>query len=143
MYHYYEMLNVMFFVQCLKFPDDGFNILDHITFFDMPTRSGSKAKLIFHCTSSNRSRHFYFNRIARLWNALPTIDISLSLPTIKIRLKHFFWSHFQNHFDPDDSCSFHASVLAVSVISSLPLSQSTLPQIAADHLQHVFFIMYL
>ena len=61
MYHY-EMLDVMFFVQCLKFPDDGFNILDHITFSDMPTRSGSKAKLIFHCTSSNRGRHFYFNQ---------------------------------------------------------------------------------
>ena len=34
---------------------------------------------------------------------------------------------------------FMSSVLAVSVISSLPLSQSTLPQIAADHLQHVCF----
>lgn len=81
-------------------------ILDHVTFSDMAHyRSGSKAKL----TSTNRSCHFYFNRIARLyaWNALHPIDISLSLPTIKLRLQHFFWSHFWDHFDPDDLGSFH------------------------------------
>ena len=128
------MLDVMFFVQCLKFPDDGFSILDHITFSDMPTRSGSKAKLIFHCTSSNSCRHFYFNRIARLWNALPTIDIPLSLPTIKIGLKHFSGLIFRITLTQMILVHFMSSVLAVSVISSLPLSQSTLPQIAADHL---------
>ena len=50
------------------------------------------------------------------WTRLFIINISLSLsdflshavePMNQIRLKHFFWSHFQNHFDPDDSCSFH------------------------------------
>ena len=93
------MLESTIFVQILKFPDDGFNIFDHVTLFNMPTRSGSNAKLIFQCTSTNRSYHIFFNRIACLWNALLPFDISLSLPTMA---SIFFWSHFQDHFDPDN-----------------------------------------
>ena len=29
------------------------------------------------------ARHFYFNRLPRLWNSLPIIDLSLSVHTIR------------------------------------------------------------
>ena len=37
-----------------------------------------------------KSRHFYYNRIVRLWNALPTIDLSLPLLSIKNLSTIFF-----------------------------------------------------
>ena len=41
------------------------------------------------------------------WNALPHIDLSLSLSTIKFHLKNFLWSHFLEHFDSFNPCTFH------------------------------------
>ena len=51
--------------------------------------------------------NFYFNRIPRLWNSLPTLDTNLPLPAIKSRLRQFFWDNFMSNFDSNNTCSFH------------------------------------
>ena len=105
--YFYELLDLLLLIQSLKNPDSSFDIKNYITFSSHDTRSGSCSKILLSHNSTNRSRHFYFYRIARLWNALPHIDLSLSLNTIKLRLKKFFWAHFLEHFNPKDPCSYH------------------------------------
>ena len=88
MYHY-ELQDVPFLIKSLKSPTDNFNIYNYITFARGNTRSGINQKLNHPRTSSVTQHHFYFNRIARLYNYLPVIDLSLSTNTIKYRLTNY------------------------------------------------------
>ena len=83
----YELSDVLFFVRSLKFPDPSFPIKDYISFSKAPTRSASSSKLSIKSSSTSLSRHTYFCRLVRIWNALPSIDLSLSYSTIKFQLK--------------------------------------------------------
>ena len=56
---------------------------------------------------SNCFRHFFFNRIARLWNTLPYIDLDASFDIIKRKFWTIFWNHFLVNFDCCNVCSFH------------------------------------
>ena len=56
---------------------------------------------------ANSIRHFFFKRLPRLWNSLPTIDLSWSTTTIKHKLSQYFWNHFTVHFNPDNPCTYH------------------------------------
>lgn len=105
--YFYEYLDILLLVQSLKFPDESFAITNYISFSSSSTRSNSTSKLSSRYCAFNRSRHFYFNCIVRLWNALPPIDLSLSLPTIKSHLKKYFWSHFLEHFDSCNPCTYN------------------------------------
>ena len=91
--YWFEVLDILFLVHNLKNPPDNFDIYDHITFTnpdERSTRSSAAHHLqIKHCRTSY-GRHFYFNRIARLWNAVSPIDLSLSEYTIKRHLMDFF-----------------------------------------------------
>ena len=75
----------MFFVKSLKEPTAHFNIYKYVHFSKSPTRSASFSKLIFTLSQAVSSihQHFYFNRIVRLWNYMPTIDLSLPTDLIK------------------------------------------------------------
>ena len=119
--YFYEYLDVILLVQSLQHPDDSFNIYDYITFSSHATRSSSSSKMSLKHCSTNRSRNFYFNRVARLWNALPPIfDLSLSLPTIKLLLNKFLWSHFLEHFDSTNACTYHFLCPCSNCHSRLP-----------------------
>ena len=118
--YFYEYLDVILMVQSLQHPDDSFNIYDYITFSSHATCSSSSSKISLKHCSTNRSRHFYFNRVARLWNALPPIDLSLSLPTIKLLLNKFLWSHFLEHFDSTNPCMYHFLCPCSNCHSRLP-----------------------
>ena len=77
-----DISDIIFAIKSLKSPTNAFSITDHITFASGNTRLGSSNKLQhwnFNVTSSN----FFFNRLPRIWNALPT-------PTIKYKLTNFF-----------------------------------------------------
>ena len=76
--YFYEYLDILLLIQSLKYPDDSFDIYTFISFSSSPTRSNTQTKLVPQYCASNRTRHFYFHRIVRLWNALPPIDLSLS-----------------------------------------------------------------
>ena len=74
----FEISDILFFIKNLKNPPNNFNIGTYISFSVGNTRSCG-VKLRHNASSTNEERHFYFNRIIRLWNSLPIIDLNLSL----------------------------------------------------------------
>ena len=88
--YFFELNDILFVVKSLKSPTPTFNIYNYVTFNTSATRSGTSNKLIHNFAPTNQARHFFFNRIVRLWNSLPAIDLNLSTNTIKsILYKHF------------------------------------------------------
>ena len=70
---------------------DTFNIYDHVTFHTGSTCSSTHLKMKHVLSRTNSARHFYFNRMPRLWNSLPTIDLDQSTGSIKLRVQRFLW----------------------------------------------------
>ena len=101
-----ELNDIMFLVNNLKNPSNSFDISNYVSFSSTATRSGS-LKLTHSRSISNSQRHFYFNRLTSLWNSLPPIDLTLGAPTIKSKLKVYFWSVFLSRFDAYNTCTFH------------------------------------
>ena len=102
-----DFYDILFFVKALKQPSDHFNIHHHVSFSTSNTRSASTNKLNPTHTNSNYFRNFYFNRLPRIWNKLPSIDLSLSLPTIKTIIYNYLHQHFIEHFSSCNPCTFH------------------------------------
>jgi len=102
----FEISDIMFFINCLKNPTPSFDVNSYVSFSQSTTRSNS-VKLHHNISFTNRERHFYFNRICRLWNSLPIIDVNLPVDTIKRRVKNYLWNHFITHFNSDDPHKFH------------------------------------
>jgi len=96
------IFEVLFTIKSLKYPSSSFNITDYITFKNGFTRSSSSGKLNHVRNSNNVNKHFFFNRITRLWNALPPNDLSLSISTNKTRIYRFLWEHFLTNFNSDN-----------------------------------------
>ena len=98
----------MLLIKSLKSPSDNFKHQWVYQFCKQQHQvwNTSKAR-----SSSTVQQHFYFNRIARLYNHLPVIDLSLSISTIKHHLTNYFWSHFINNFNSERAteraCTFH------------------------------------
>ena len=109
--YFFELNDILFLVKSLKSPTPAFNIYDYVTFNTSATRSGTFNKLIHKYAHTNQARHFFFNRIVRLWNSLPTINLNLTTNTIKsILYNHFwldFWSHFHQHFNSNNVHTFY------------------------------------
>ena len=51
-------------------------------------------------SSNNHLNFVFFNRVVKLWNALPIIDLHLSISILKHNLCTFFWNYFIDHFNP-------------------------------------------
>ena len=102
--YWYELNDIMYFVKALKNPS---SVFDYVSFSNNSTRSSTTHKLVHNYTRTSTHRHFYFNRIVRLWNNLPPIDLSKSVQCIKSHLYSHLWNHFLCNFDPNDTCSFH------------------------------------
>ena len=105
--YFLEINDILFFIRSLKDPPSNFNILDYVSFCPNSTRSSTFNKLNHVLSSTSTQRFFYFNRFPRLWNTLPSIDLSKSFHSIKSQVSRYFWSHFIDHFDPQNPCSFH------------------------------------
>ena len=105
--HWLELQDVMFLVKCFKDPSENFNPLTFVSFITHSTRSATNHKLTVNFKRTSTTRHFYFNRVVRLWNYLPTLDLSLSYSTLKYKLKQIFWAHFTDHFNSSNICTFH------------------------------------
>ena len=102
----FEIRNNNFFLKCVKTNIAHFNIGDFLTFSSTKIRSSTYFKLR-HSKSNNIQSNEFFNRIPRLWNSLPLIDIKLSIITLKVKLRKFFWQYFIDNFDPNNYYSFH------------------------------------
>ena len=94
----FEFQDITFTVKFLKFPTKGFNILHHISFSSVHTRSSSSHKLKHLSHTNNSNRHSFFHRLPPLWNAVPIIDLHLPMSIIKIKLKEYFLELFYNKF---------------------------------------------
>ena len=104
-----DMQDVMFVIKCLKDPPDNFNILNYISFTNTNTRSSTKNKMSYNFKRTTIGRHFYFNRIIRLWNSLPEFDLQKSVLRLKSQLKNITWNYFITNFDPQITCTFPCS----------------------------------
>ena len=80
--YWLELQDILILVKCLRNPSNNFNICNFVSFTLPCTRSTSSNKLHYNYCRSTTTRLFYFNRIVRLWNALP--HINLSLPYINV-----------------------------------------------------------
>ena len=121
--YFFELNDILFLVKSLKSATPAFNIYNYLNFNTSTTQSGAYNKLIHKFVSSSHAHHFYFNRIIRLWNSLPYIDLSLTINTIKKSLYDHFWNHFAQHFDSDNVHTFHYSC-PCNCCSHLPHSTS-------------------
>ena len=85
----------------------AFNVHNYSSFNSNCTRSTSHHKLVHKVVRTNVTKNSYFYRLPCLWNAVPSINLNLSFTSIKSSLKLFFWNHFVNNFDPNNSCTLH------------------------------------
>ena len=103
----FEISDILFLVKSMKCPSNHFNIYSFIEVCNHSTRSSSYYKLRHSLSKNNTLSNFYFNRIPRLWNSIPSIDINLPLPAIKSILRNHFWNRFITNFTPDKICTYH------------------------------------
>ena len=83
-----ELNDIIFFIPNLKHPHEGFNINNYILFASGDTRASANHKLQHNRSSTNTINNFYFNRLLRLWNALPVINPALDTRTNVYASKH-------------------------------------------------------
>ena len=105
--YWLELQIILYLIRCFKDPPDNISIQNFVSFVHLNTRSTARNKLQINFNKTSHSQHFYFNRIARLWNSLPPLDLSLSFITLKLHLKQLFWKHFTVHFNHTNICSVH------------------------------------
>ena len=105
--YWLEIQDVMLLVKSLIEPADNTTILNYVTFASVNTQSSSSGKLVDSYTRYSPSRHFYYNRIVRQWNSLPTIDLNQSIYSIKRQIISCLWLHFQTTFIPENVCTYH------------------------------------
>ena len=53
------------------------------------------------------SWHSYFHRLPSLWNAIPILDLNMSVCLLKSKLKSYLWDHFLTNFDENNNCTLH------------------------------------
>ena len=89
--YWLELQDIMFLVKCLQDPHDCRNIRSHVSFSPSGTRAGSGNKLKYEYRRTSNGRHFYFNRVVRLWNKLPSscIDLTKSFTTVRHTVRAF------------------------------------------------------
>ena len=122
----YELIDIAFFIKSLKYTTGNFNIRNYVSFSSSGTRSQTSFKLHHKPVRTNSCRHFYFNRISRLWNSLPVIDLDKPVSSILSLLRIHFWNHFLSHFSSDNPCSFHL-VCQCNKCYYLPLTHNISP----------------
>ena len=105
-----------------------FSIHSFVQFPDCNTRSSSHLKLKHFLSKSTTEGHLFFNRLPRLWNSLPPINLELSISTIKAHLHRLFWMKFLSRFDCSNLCSYHyqcpcPKCVSMSIVHSFSSSQ--------------------
>ena len=105
--YYYDLSDILFFIKSVKFPSSHFNIKDYVNFCNHSTRSTTSNKLKHTYSSTNKQKNHYFNRLPRIYNAIPTLNFNSSFNSIKADLKKYFWEHFITNFNNGHLCTYH------------------------------------
>ena len=125
-------------------PPDNFNITDYISFVSSSTRAATMNRIkrtIPLKPRLNSTRHFYFNRMVRLWNSLPNIDLQLPFNSIRRHILGIFWQVFIQQFDVNNSCTWYVSCPCTKC-TSLPsriISFTTAPATGNVKMKRVCF----
>ena len=101
-----DVNDVMFFLKNLHHPHNGFDINNFIKFVTGHTRLASGNKLLQTRSPENSTSNFYFNRLPRIWNALPVINYQDNPLKIKAKLLDHLWNHFTANFTSNNTHSF-------------------------------------
>ena len=88
----------MFLVKCMKDTGEDLDISSYMSFVYSCTRATSTTKLKHNFNHFTTSRHFYFNRVIHIWNAIPFFDISQFYSSLNHQIVSFLWDHFIVHF---------------------------------------------
>ena len=104
--YWLELQDLLYLIKNLQYPSVSLNIYNHVSFVASKTRR-NHLMLKYKHTKSSIARHFYFNRVVKLWNAVQPVDLNQSFHTIKHHLINLLWRKFETSFDPDNICSFH------------------------------------
>ena len=105
--YWYDLQDILFLLKCILHPPDNFNIFNYVNFSDTSTRTAGQGKLKYVYKRLSSTRHFYFNRVVRLWNSLPFLDLSLSFNSLKYIIYNHLWNHFLINFDNANLCTYH------------------------------------
>lgn len=127
---WFEFMDITFLISCIKYPQEHFNIFNYVQFVASKTRHSScfKLKCLLPQSTSNHLNFIYFNRVVKLWNALPVIDPELSISTLKCNLRSYFWQYFLNNFNSDQPCTWHYTCPCNTCFSQpSPQNYSNLP----------------
>ena len=104
----FELNDILFFIKNYISPQNCFQITKWFEFISTSTRSSSSNKLTF--SQQNLSFHNYhpfFDKLPRLWNALPPLDLTLSVSTLSRIIKTEFKNKFLTQFNPENPCTYH------------------------------------
>ena len=115
-----EVQDIMFFISLVQSPPDNFNLSNFIKFSSSATRSSTMHKIhsaSTHIPRLNSTRHFYFNRIVRIWNSLPPLNLDLSYQSLKHSILDLYWDYFVDHYDINIPCSWSKACLCTSCTS--------------------------
>ena len=105
--YWYDLQDLLFLIKCMKNPPDNFSLVpEFISFTSTNTRSGHHCRLQYHYRRTSPARHFYFNRVVKLWNTLPPINIALSYTSIKRFIIDILWKRFLLNFDSTNACTY-------------------------------------
>ena len=103
-----ELRDILFVIKCMQAPPDNFDIFQYVSFVSSSTRATSGGKLAYKYSRTNRGRHFFFNRVTRLWNSLANIiNLEQSFSTNRARLQNRYWDYFESSFDPTFVCTYN------------------------------------
>ena len=137
--YWLELQDNLYLIRCFKDPSDKFFVQYFVSFVHLNARSTTRNKLLIKFSKTSHSQYSYFNRVPRLWNSLPPLELSLSFNTIKLHLKQLFWKHFIVHFNPTNLFSFHILCQCLNCVNSnhsVSCNYNTLQQ-------HLFFAVCL
>ena len=104
-----EAQDVMLLIKLMLDPPSGFRLEEYITYMSSSTRASSLNKIKSSRLLTPRlniTRHFFFNRVIRIWNSLPYIDIQLPYSSIKRHILSIFWKYFLQSYSIDNPCSW-------------------------------------
>ena len=114
----YELTDILFAIKCFKKHTKRFDSYSYPSIYnlmnqqlDLSTPSFVTIKIYNNTITANS----YFCRLPRLWNALPIIDLTLSIPIIKYnyKLKHFLRNHFVENFDVNNHYMYFSLFLSL------------------------------
>ena len=122
-----KLQDILLFLELTKNPPDNFDIFKYVCFIKTSTRNSTEGKIktsLSVIPRLNSTRHHYFNRIIRIWNSLPPLDLGGSMSTLKAFLVKLYWNYFIKCFIVDSPCTWYR-VCPCSSCASLPVPIST------------------